>query len=78
MNTYILQGEDGQEYTVEASSPLQAALRLKSNVETLDGYSVAQLTELLKPSEKEVSDDDLNEHEHHKNCSCKACEAYFS
>ncbi len=48
LHTYILQGNDGQEYTVEAATPTVAALLLRSKEEALSGYSVAQLVEWLK------------------------------
>lgn len=48
MNTYILDGNDGQHYEVAADNPIEAALRLKRRSEVLDGYSVGQLVELMR------------------------------
>ena len=45
---FILQGNDGQEFHVEADSKMEAAMKLKRQNEYCDGFSVEALAEHLQ------------------------------
>ncbi len=61
METYILQGTDGQEYTVEAHNRTIAAMKLKREVEALSGYTEEALMQLMHyvPSAEETEHERL-------------------
>lgn len=48
MTTYILQSTEEKEWTVDADSPVAAALKLKRGVEELDGMYTADIVINLK------------------------------
>jgi hypothetical protein len=73
MATWFLQGTDGQEYTVEGTTPLNAAMNLKSKVEALSGYSDSALSGMLT----EVYDEEFNEIGHKSECGCMTCHNYY-